>query len=155
MPGRQLKEREEVLQVFLKKVDADIDKFTQIQEKLEKQHENISDVILDAGLEPIPIRFSAGKGQDALQEVRNYVLELNKIKNLISMKLKRILQEEDLEEHLRDNVGKNVTFAYDEKGKMQVEVSDVFAQNAYETLQENRKKLDALRQQIHELGEDD
>ena len=38
---------------------------------------------------------------------------------------------------------------------MQVEVSDVFAQNAYETLQENRKKLDALRQQIHELGEDD
>ena len=106
MPGRQLKEREEVLQVFLKKVDADIDKFTQIQEKLEKQHENISDVILDAGLEPIPIRFSAGKGQDALQEVRNYVLELNKIKNLISMKLKRILQEEDLEEHLRDNVEK-------------------------------------------------
>lgn len=155
MPSRELKQREEVLQALLKKIDADIDVFSRRAEKVRKKHDELSNVVLDAGLEPVPISFAAGKSVDALRDLDNHVLELNKIKNLISMKLKRILQEEDLLEHLQTEYGQNVTFRRNQKGLIELSVQDKDAQDAYDQMQGSKKKLDDIRAQIHELGDEE
>lgn len=155
MPSKELKEREEVLQALLKKIDADIDVFTKRLEKLHEKHDELSGVVLDAGLEPVPISFQAGKNTDVISELESHVLELNKLKNLLSMKLRRILQEEDLLEHLQNEYGKNVTFKRNAKGGVELNVQDKDAEDAYVQLQQSKKKLDELREQIHEMGDSD
>jgi prefoldin subunit 5 len=154
MPTKELKEREEVLQTLLKKIDSDIDFFTKRMEKLQKKHDKLTDVVEDAGLEPVPISFSVmGKNTDVVKELEDHVLELNKLKNLVSMKLKRILQEEELLDHLQNEYGKNVSFKRNTKGGLELQLKDMDAELAYDELQQNRKKLDSLRGQIHELGD--
>ena len=155
MPSKELKEREEVLQALLKKIDADIDVFTKRLEKLHAKHDELTGVVMDAGLEPVPISFQAGKNADVIGELESHVLELNKLKNLLSMKLRRILQEEDLLEHLQTEYGKNVTFRRNTKGGIELNVQDNDAEDAYAQLQLSKKKLDELREQIHELGDSD
>ena len=61
MPDKSLKEREEVLHALLKKIDQDIDAFTRIAEKLHSKQEQLLDTVMDAALEPIPVKFSSGK----------------------------------------------------------------------------------------------
>jgi division protein CdvB (Snf7/Vps24/ESCRT-III family) len=153
MPSKELKEREEVLQALLKKIDADIDVFTKRLEALHAKHEELNGVVLDAGLEPVPISFQAGKNADVIGELESHVLELNKLKNLLSMKLRRILQEEDLLEHLQTEYGRNVTFKRNARGGVELQVQDADAEDAYVQLQISKKKLDELREQIHELGD--
>ncbi|MDP2666202.1 MAG: hypothetical protein Q8P05_01720 [Candidatus Diapherotrites archaeon] len=154
MPSdKPLKQREEVLKSLLKKIDQDIDSFTRVAEKLHAKHEKLLDTVMDAGLEPIPVKFSAAKTEDALQEVESHILELNKLKNLISMKLKRILQEEDLLDHLQNHFGKEVSFKRTKKGAIELEVKDPEADAAMAMMQVSKKRVDDLRNQIHELGD--
>ncbi len=155
MPSEELKVQEEALQTLLKKIDSDVDKFSRLQEKLRSKHEELSDIVLDAGLSPVPIHFSAGKSEDVLREVESHILELNKLKNLIEMRLKRIFQEEDLLEHLHEHYGKNVSFTRNQKGLIELQVDDADAKNTFAQLQESKKKLDVMRQQIHDLAGDE
>lgn len=155
MPEKSLKDREEVLHALLKKIDQDIDAFTRFAEKLHSKHEKLLDTVMDAGLEPIPVKFSTGKTDDALQEVEQHILELNKLKNLVSMKLKRILQEEDLHQQLQKSFGKDVEFKRTAKGTIEIEVKDPEADAAMSLMSMSRKRLDDLRNQIHELGDVD
>ncbi len=154
MPQAELKVQEEALQSLLKKIDGDVDKFSRLVEKLHGKHEDLNDVVIDAGLSPVPIHFVAGKSEDVLKEVESHILELNKLKNLIEMRLKRIFQEEDLLEHLQENYGKNVSFKRNLKGLVELQVDDADAKNTYVQLQESKKKLDILREQIHDLAGD-
>ncbi len=156
MPGRELKEREEVLQTLLKKIDADIDLFTRRMEKLQKKHDDLSDVVDDSGLEPVPISFIPAQGKmDVLNELEVHILELNKLKNLVGMKLKRLLQEEELLDHLQSEYGKNVQFKRSTKGGIELQVLDKDADSAYGELLESKKRLESLRGQIHEIGDED
>ncbi len=156
MPGRELKEREEVLQTLLKKIDADIDLFTRRMEKLQKKHDDLSDVVDDSGLEPVPISFIPSQGKmDVLNELEVHILELNKLKNLVGMKLKRLLQEEELLDHLQSEYGKNVQFKRSIKGGIELQVLDKDADSAYGELLESKKRLESLRGQIHEIGDED
>ncbi len=156
MPSRELKEREQVLQALLKKIDTDIDSFTRRIEKLQSRRDELSGVVDDAGLEPVPISFVPSQGKaDVLNELEVHVLELNKLKNLIGMKLKRLLQEEDLLEHLRSEYGKNVSFKRNTKGGIELQVLDREADSAYGELVESKKRLESLRSQIHEIGDEE
>ncbi len=153
MPSKELKQREETLQALLKKLDSDIELFTKRLDALRNKHDELTDVVLDAGLEPVPISFQAGKSADVIRELESHVLELNKLKNLLSMKVKRILQEEDLLEHLQSEYGKNVSFKRNTKGGIELQVQDKDAEDSYAQLLLGKKKLDELRAQIHELGD--
>jgi hypothetical protein len=156
MAGRELKEREEVLQSLLKKIDADIDLFTRRMEKLQKKHDDLSDVVDDSGMEPVPISFIPAQGKaDVLNELEIHILELNKLKNLVGMKLKRLLQEEELLEHLKSEYGKNVSFKRSTRGGVELQVMDKDADSAYGELLESKKRLESLRGQIHEIGDED
>lgn len=156
MPRRELKEREEVLQALLKKIDADIDLFTRRMEKLQKKHDDLSNVVDDSGLEPVPISFIPMQGKmDVLNELEVHILELNKLKNLVGMKLKRLLQEEELLEHLQSEYGSNVQFKRSTKGGIELQVVDKDADSAYGELLESKKRLESLRGQIHEIGDED
>jgi predicted CopG family antitoxin len=155
MPAQDLKVQEEALQALLKKIDADVDKFSRVVEKLQGKHQELSDVVMDAGLSPVPIHFSVGKSEDVLKEVEAHILELNKLKNLIEMRLKRIFQEEELLDHLQNQYGKNVSFTRNEKGLIELQVDDSDAKTAYVQLQDSKKKLDVLREQIHDLAGDE
>lgn len=156
MPARELKEREEVLQSLLKKIDADIDLFTRRMEKLQKKHDDLSDVVDDSGLEPVPISFIPAQGKvDVLNELEVHILELNKLKNLVGMKLKRLLQEEELLDHLQSEYGKNVQFKRSTKGGVELQVMDRDADSAYSELLDSKKRLESLRSQIHEIGDED
>lgn len=155
MPSPELKQREEALQALLKRLDADIDLFTNRLEKLRKKHDELTSVVLDAGLEPVPISFSSGKDADVLKGLEDHILELNKMKNLIQMKLKRIIQEEDLLDHLQSEFGKNVSFKRNAKGGIELQVKDLDAETAYDELEQGKRKLEQLRNQIHEYGDDE
>lgn len=156
MPARELKEREEVLQSLLKKIDADIDLFSRRMEKLQKKHDDLSDVVDDSGMEPVPISFVPAQGKaDVLNELAIHILELNKLKNLVGMKLKRLLQEEELLEHLQSEYGKNVSFKRSTKGGVELQVMDKDADSAYGELLESKKRLESLRGQIHEIGDEE
>lgn len=157
MPARELKEREEVLQTLLKKIDADVDTFTRRIEKLQKKHDELSEVVDDAGLEPVPISFTTpyAKVSDVLNELESHVLELNKLKNLIGMKLKRLLQEEELLDHLQNEYGKNVSFRRNNKGGIELQVQDKDVDAAYNELLDSKKRLESLRGEIHEIGDEE
>jgi hypothetical protein len=156
MAGRELKEREEVLQSLLKKIDADIDLFSRRMEKLQKKHDDLSDVVDDSGMEPVPISFVPLQGKmDVLNELEVHILELNKLKNLVGMKLKRLLQEEELLEHLQSEYGKNVSFKRSTRGGVELQVMDKDADSAYGELLESKKRLESLRGQIHEIGDEE
>ncbi|MFH0970821.1 MAG: hypothetical protein V1776_05175 [Candidatus Diapherotrites archaeon] len=155
-PSTSLKGREEVLQSLLKKIDSDIALFDRRAEKLRKKHDELTDAVMDAGLEPVPISFAASgenaKKTDVLQELENHIMELNKLKNLISMKLKRVLQEEELLDHLRTTYGKGVAFNRNTKGGIELQVKDLDADVALSEVMDSKKKIEALRIQIQELG---
>lgn len=155
MPSPELKQREESLQALLKRLDTDIDLFSQRLEKLRKKHDELTSVVLDAGLEPVPISFASGKNADVLSELENHILELNKMKNLIQMKLKHILQEEDLLDHLQSEFGKNVSFKRNAKGGIELQVKDLDAETAYDELEQGKRTLEKLRNQIHEFGDEE
>ncbi|MEK6902959.1 MAG: hypothetical protein AABX02_05235 [archaeon] len=155
MPSPELKQREESLQAFLKRLDVDLDLFTHRLESLRKKHDELTGVVLDAGLEPVPISFAGGKNADVLKELENHILELNKMKNLIQMKLKRIIQEEDLLEHLQSEFGKNVSFKRNVKGGIELQIKDLDAETAYDELEQGKRKLEQLRSQIHQFGDDE
>ncbi|MEK6970463.1 MAG: hypothetical protein AABW68_02080, partial [archaeon] len=130
--------------------------FTRRIEKLQSRRDELSGVVDDAGLEPVPISFVPSQGKaDVLNELEVHVLELNKLKNLIGMKLKRLLQEEDLLEHLRSEYGKNVSFKRNTKGGIELQVLDREADSAYGELVESKKRLESLRSQIHEIGDEE
>lgn len=155
MPPQDLKVQEEALQTLLKKIDSDVDKFTRLLERLHNKHEELSDIVTEAGLSPVPIHFTAGKSEDVLHEVESHILELNKLKNLIEMRLKRIFQEEELLDHLHEHYGNNVSFTRNQKGLIELQVDDADAKNTFAQLQESKKKLDVLREQIHDLAGDE
>ncbi len=157
MPARELKEREEVLQAFLKKIDADIGVFTRRMEKLQSKHDELSGLVDEAGLEPVPISFNSqySKSGDVLSDLESHILELNKLKNLVGMKLKRLLQEEELLDHLQSEYGKNVLFRRTSKGGIELVIQDKDADATYGELQESKKRLESLRSQIHEIGDED
>lgn len=152
----ELKQREEILQALLKKIDGDIELFANRIETLKQKHEELSNVVTDARLSPVPIHFQSGaQSEDVLGQLEAHVLELNKLKNLLAMKLNHILQEEDLLDQLQEKYGKNVTFRRNAKGLIELQVRDPAADESLALLQQSKKKLDALRGQIHELGDED
>ncbi len=155
MPMRELKQREEVLQVLLKRIDSEIETFSMQLGKFKAKQNELSNVVMDARLEPVPITFQPNEKIDinVIRELEDHILELNKVKNLLGMKLKRILQEEDLLEHLQSKFGKNVSFKRTEKGLIELQVKDKDADEAFDLLQDSKKRLDQLRGQIHELGD--
>lgn len=151
MPVEELKKREQVLQALLKKIDDDVSFFSDASEKLRKKRQELLNVVVKAGLEPIPVSFGSGKERDVLRNVENHILELNKVKNLVSMKLKRVLQEEDLVDHLNEKFGKEVKLSFNSKGLIELEVQSKDSSQLSLLLEKSSKKLDALREQVHEL----
>ncbi|MEK6821066.1 MAG: hypothetical protein AABY11_01545 [archaeon] len=153
MPPRDLKAKEEILRALLRKIDSDVDLFSKRLDTLHGKHDALTDAVIDAGLQPVPIRFLAqGKNTDILLEIENHILELNKLKNLIGMKLQRLMQEEELLAHLHGTYGDSVSFSRNTKGGIELSVKDLDADVAFAEVVESKKKLDALRSQIQEIG---
>ncbi|MDP6671284.1 MAG: hypothetical protein QGI60_05745 [archaeon] len=151
-----LKRQEEELKLLLSKADSEIARFEKIYKGVEVRKEELNKAVKGAGLQSVP--FEIGPHSDGSKnldvELKNHILELNKIKNFINAKLNVVIREEELLVELQKRYGKNVGVKRLPGGEFDLTFSDAETKAAFSELQKGRKVLSAVRKTVQSLSED-
>jgi hypothetical protein len=148
-----LKQQEEELKLLIKKVDSEIAKFERLRAEIGAKKEMLEKSVIDAGLQPIPVNISPHptESTDLEYDIRQHLLNLNKIKNFINGKLNVVIKEEELLAELEKAYGKKVGIRRLSGGEFELIFSDSKTQGAFNELQKSKKILSAVKQSIQKL----
>ncbi len=151
-----LKRQEEELKLLLRKADSEIARFEKIYQGIEARKEELNKAVEGAGLQSVP--FEIGPHSDGSRnldlEIKNHILELNKIKNFINAKLNVVIREEELLLELQRKYGESVGVRRLPGGEFDLTFSDKETKAAFSELQKGRKILSEVRKTLQGLSED-
>lgn len=150
-----LKEREERLRFLLTKVDSEIDKFESLLGSAENLQSELDAEIRGTGLQSLPINFTPHtEGQRDLQdELKQHILSLNKLKNLINKKLKKVIREEELLEGLQKKYGDKVSLKGAGKGELELIYKDEETEKMFSRLKNSKKMISQLKESVNSLAD--
>ncbi|MCX8158108.1 MAG: hypothetical protein N3D73_00380 [Candidatus Diapherotrites archaeon] len=148
-----LKDKEERLRFLLSKIEDEIDRFSKMQEIIETKNRELFVEISKKGLTETPLEIAPHSDghQSLLDEVREHILELNKVKSYLSAKLDLILKEEELIEALKKKYGNNVNLLKRADGVFEISYTDEETKNTYLKLKASKKLLSDLKSSIGDL----
>ena len=151
-----LKRQEEELKLLLRKADSEIARFEKIYQGVDIRKEELNKAVKEAGLQSVP--FEIGPHSDGSKnldiEIKNHILELNKIKNFINAKLNVVIREEELLVELQKRYGKSVGVRRLPGGEFDLTFSDKETKAAFSELHKGRKVLSEVRKTLQTLTDD-
>jgi len=150
-----LKQKEEALKLLLRKVDAELAEFEKLTGRVEVKRTNLEKSAHAVGMQPVPVDIgpNSGNGGNLEDELKRHVLELNKLKNFINVKLNRVIREEELLEKLKAEYGKSVGIMQLPGGEFELTFSDAATKEAFKKLQNGRKTFANVKEAVKGIVE--
>jgi len=149
-----LKEQEKQLRLYLGTVDGQIKQFESLKKILQEREDEIREEITKHSFSPTPISLKPHEEYDGdiYAEVQHHLLELNKLKNYISIKLKEIIHQEELLGSLRAKFGESIDFEKPKRGDFEIVYSDSQVKEASEKLSNGREKVKLIKDSLNEMN---
>jgi SMC interacting uncharacterized protein involved in chromosome segregation len=149
----ELKEQEERLRFLLSKVDAEISKFESLVKSIDAKQDSLTAQIRDAGMQSVPIRITphSEATENLYDEINAHLMDLNKLKNLLSSKLNLVLKEEELFAKLNKKYGKSVDIERSPSGEFEILYKDDDTSAAFSQLSTSKKLIDQLRGSVKDI----
>ncbi len=156
MPA-DLKQQEETLKLLIKKIDSEIVRFEKIKTEVGVKRAKLEESVNTAGLQPVPIEIAphSGTGENLEQEIKQHILDLNKLKNFINGKLNVVIKEEELLNELQKKYGKEVGIKKIPGGEFELTFSDAETKKAFAALQKSKKMLSTVKRSVQSLTEEE
>lgn len=150
-----LKEQEQQLRLYMKTIEEQINRFESLKKSLQEREDEIREEITKHSFSPTPISLkpSPEYDGDVYAEIQQHLLELNKLKNYISMKLKEVIQEEELLESLKSKFGKSIDFEKPKRGEFEIVYTDEQVKDAFEQLNAGKEKVKLIKDSLNEMNE--
>ena len=144
------REQEERLKFLISRINSEISKFEKIQQSMAKMQEKLNTAITQKGLLKVPIDiFPHSEDKQSLyEELRQHVLDLYKLKNLISTKLDLVIKEEELLADLQKEYGTKVELQKLPTGEFELRYHDTETEEAYNAIRTSKKLVSQLRETI-------
>ena len=151
MPG--LKEQEQQLRLYMKTVDEQIQGFELVRKSLQERMDEIREEITKHSFSPTPISLKpkADFEGDVYADVQRHLLELNKLKNYISIKLKEVVKEEELLQSLKGKFGESIDFEKPKRGEFEIVYTDEKVENAFDRLKNGKEKVKLIKDSLNEM----
>ncbi|MEM0360784.1 MAG: hypothetical protein QXK06_05630 [Candidatus Diapherotrites archaeon] len=148
-----LAERERQLREHLSLIDKQIARFEYLKSVLQAKMDAIREEITKHSFSPTPISLKPDPSfeGDVYTEIQKHLLELNKMKNYLSIKLKEVIQEEELLASLQGKFGKNITFEKPQHGEFEIVFSDEKIKEALDELNKGKSAIKMVRESLAEL----
>jgi len=147
-----LKEQEDELRLFLQSVEGRIAKLEQMKEKFAEKRDSIREEMQAHDFAMVPVKISVAECDDILEEIEKHLIELNKLKNYLSVKLKKVIEEEKMLEALKQKFGNSVEIEQADQG-FEVVYRDEEAKQALEELKKSREKTMEIKNVLRKLEE--
>lgn len=148
-----LKEREKQLRLYLKNVESQIKQFESTKKMLQELEDEIRGEITKHSISPTPINLKPSDSYDGdvYGDIQHHLLELNKLRNYISMKLKEVVQEEELLESLQSRFGEKIDFEKPKRGEFEIVYSDQRVKDAFDKLKAGQEKVKLIKDSLSEM----
>jgi len=149
-----LGKQEKKLRLYMKTVEGQIAKFESARRVLQESEDEIREEIVNKSFSPTPISLKPHDDYpgDVYQEVQNHLLDLNKLKNYISIKLKEVIKEEELLQSLKAKFGENIDFEKPKRGEFEIVYSDQNVKDAFDNLKNGREKIRLIKESLNEMS---
>ena len=147
-----LEEQEEELRLFLQSIESRISKLENMKEKFAEKRDNIREELQAHDFAIVPVKISVAECEDILEEIERHLIELNKLKNYLSVKLKNVIEEEKMLEALKQKFGNNVEIEQADQG-FEIIYKDEEAKQAFEELKKSREKTAEIKSVLRRLEE--
>ncbi len=147
-----LKEQEEELRLFLQSVEQQIEKFQKLKERFAERRDKIREAIQNHDFALVPVKISTEACEDILAEIEQHLMELNKLRNYLGVKLKQVVEEERLLESLKKQFGENLAIEQLEHG-FEIRYFDSEAKQALEELQKSKEKVMHIKNSLKRMEE--
>ena len=156
MPG-DLKQQEEELKLLIKKIDSEIADFEKLKTAIDVKKATLGEAVNKAGLQPVPIDVvpHSDSSRDLEEEIKQHILDLNKLKNFINGKLKVVIREEELLNELQEKYGKEVGIKKLPGGEFELTFSDKETEQAFAKLQKSKELLSTVKKSVQSLVEEE
>ncbi len=145
-----LKEQETELRLFLQSVEEQIEKFNRLKEMFAEKRDSIREAMQQHNFSLVPVKISTEQCEDVLAEIEQHLLELNKLKNYLGVKLKQIIEEEQLLESLKKKFGDTLEIDEAEHG-FEIKYFDSEAKQAFEELQKSKEKISHIKSTLRKI----
>lgn len=151
-----MKQQEEELKLLMRKIDSEIASFERLNVEVGAKREKVEKAVSAAGLQPVPIEIMphSNESHNLGQEIKQHILELNKIKNFINSRLNVVIKEEELLVKLQQKYGKDIGIKKTGAGEFELTLSDKDTAAAFTELQKSKKMLSNVRQTVQSLTEE-
>ncbi len=148
-----LKEQEERLKFLLSRVDSEITKFERLLKEAQAKRAELEAAVHEQGLKVVPIAVAPhSEGSSNLEEdLQQHLLDLNKLKNLISSKLTIVIKEEELIEGLKKKYGTRVGLEKVGASEFKITYSDSDSEAAFAQINNSKKMISKLRDSVEEI----
>lgn len=149
----ELKEQEERLRFLISRIDSEIVKFQKSLNTVEEKQSRLNEAIIKRGLQEVPINITphSAEKQNLHQEIKQHIMDLNKLKNYINGKLEVVIKEEELIEDLKKEHGKNVSLHKLESGEFEINYKDEETEKAYNQINVSKKLINQLKKSIQDI----
>lgn len=150
-----LKDQEKQLRQFMRTVEEQVARFEYLKNVLQVKMDSIREEITRHSFSPTPIslRPSETYEGDVYTEVQKHLLELNKMKNYLSIKLKEVIQEEELLESLKGKFGDSINFEKPKRGEFEIVFSDENIKEAFTELNQGKERIKLIKDSLNDLKE--
>ena len=152
----ELKEQESKMRLYLSTVEAQIHKFEALKKTLQIREDEIREAIATHSFSPAPISLKPNNTYDGdvYADIQQHLLELNKLKNYISIKLKEIIREEELLSILKSKFGESIDFEKQSRGDFEIVYSDKHVIDAFEHLSNGKEKIKMIKDSLSEMNDE-
>jgi len=142
---QNLKEKEERFRFLLSKIEAEVSKFKEINEELNKKKTEIMKFITKSGAENVTITLSSDNQENISELVSAHLLELENLRNYIAGELQKIVKEEELLEMLSQKYNDKISIEETEKGSFKIKYNDEDIDNAILSTNLSKKLVQSLK----------
>lgn len=147
-----LKEQETELRLFLQRIEEQIEKFTKLKESFAEKRDHIRETMQQHDFSLVPVKISTEQCEDVLAEIEQHLIELNKLRNYLGIKLKQIIEEERLLDSLKKKFGDTLEIEEAEHG-FEIKYFDSDAKEAFEELQKSKEKIAHIKSTLKNIEE--
>ncbi len=152
-----LRKQEEQLRLYMKTVEEQAAKFESARKVLQEREDEIREEIVSRSFSPTPISLKPHSEYpgDVYLEVQNHLLDLNKLKNYISIKLKEVIKEEELLQSLKAKFGESIDFEKPKRGEFEIVFTDQQVKEVFENLKTGKEKIKLIKDSLNDLQDEE
>ena len=149
----ELKEQEERLRFLISRIDSEILKFQKLLKSIEQKQSKLNEAIRERGLQEVPINIvpHSEEKENLREEIKQHIMDLNKLKNYINGKLEVVIKEEELIEDLKKEYGQSVSLHKLDSGEFEINYEDKETEKAHNHVKTSKKLVNQLKKSIQDI----